>query len=96
MNQFGILFAEKALIDIELGAAYYNAQKNNLGKEFAEQVYLTISSLKTNPFISAIRYSAIRCAVVKRFPFVIHYSIDETNKLISILAIYNTHQKPLW
>lgn len=96
MSQFVIIFTEKALTEIELAVSYYRTQKDNLGKEFAEQVYTTIYSLKKSPYISAIRYSDIRCAIVKRFPFLVHYSVDEANKMITILAVFNTHKKPFW
>jgi hypothetical protein len=96
MRKYKFVFSPHAINDIEQACAYYNEQQKNLGKRFVKQVDTTIESIRQSPFYSGIRYDHVRCAVVPKFPFLIHYTIDEKQKLVTIAAVYNTHQQPLW
>jgi hypothetical protein len=41
-------------------------------------------------------FDNVHCAAFKRFPFSVHYEIDESNKTILIVAVFNTWKKPFW
>ena len=47
------------------------------------------------PTASVIRYKNVRCKPIKRFPYLITYTIDETTKSIAILRVFNTYQEPI-
>src|SRR5580658_7060304 len=96
MTRYKVIFSPHALDDIENACEYYNEQQRNLGKRFVKQVESTLQSIRTNPFYTSIRYYTIRCAVVSKFPFLIHYTIDEKDNIITITAVYSTYQEPLW
>lgn len=49
-----------------------------------------------SPSSSEKRYKNIRCKSVKRFPFLITFTIDEINQSVNILRVFNTYQEPLW
>jgi hypothetical protein len=44
---------------------------------------------------SSIRYDNIRVKPVDTFPYTIHFTIADDNRVI-ILRVFNTNQKPLW
>jgi toxin ParE1/3/4 len=79
--------------DIQNNIDWYNEQQKNLGKKFLDEIKTYIQKLKSNPFFQ-IRYDNVRCLPLKKFPFMIHYTIDEDGKLIIIRAILNTHRNP--
>lgn len=77
MAKYKVSIDKDALNDIQLAAHWYNDQVDDLGKKFQRQVSLLINHLKHNPKIHQVRFADVRCALVKRFPFLIHYSVDE-------------------
>jgi hypothetical protein len=96
MKRFKLQFSPHALNDIEEATAYYNLQQPGLGKRFAKQVLVITQSIKTNPEFASVRYDDIRCAAVAKFPFLVHYTFEKENNLVTILAVYSTYRDPLW
>ena len=83
--------------DIHQAAKWYNNQKNGLGKQFTLRVRQRISELKRNPFTCQVRYKKVHTAIVSQFPFMIHYTINQDNKTIEVIAILSTHRDPkIW
>ncbi len=85
-----------AHLDIQDGIAWYKTQQIGLGRKFHSEIKLSLENLKTNPF-NQIRYKGIRCLPVKKYPYMIHYSVDEDKKLITVQAVFNTSRDPkIW
>jgi toxin ParE1/3/4 len=96
MRKYTLVFSPQAINDIEAAVNYYNEQQKGLSKKFATQVQLALKAIKRNPLFVSIRYEDIRCAQVPKFPFLIHYTIDEVSNTVTIAAVYSTYQLPLW
>ena len=90
---FRILIDEDVRTDIQESIDWYNEQKQGLGKQFYSQVKATINRLKSNPFFQ-IRYDDVRCLPIKRFPFMIHFTVDESQKNVVIRAVFHTSRDP--
>lgn len=69
MKSFAVAFSPFALDDIEQAVDYYNQLQPGLGQRFSQQVYLSFTAIKRNPFFATVRYDNIRCAQVKKFPY---------------------------
>lgn len=94
---YKIKIDEDALADLREIVVWYNDQVQNLGIRFHKQVKSQINSLKTQPYISSIRYNDIRCMLVKKFPFMIHYTVNEESKIVEIYSIFHTSRNPqIW
>jgi hypothetical protein len=52
-----------------------------------------LKSLQINPFFH-IRYDNIGCLPFEVFKYMIHFSIDEPNKTVIVLAVISTYQDP--
>lgn len=97
MEKYSIKIDEETLNDLREIVIWYNNALNDLGLRFHKQVKSQINSLKKNPHIYAIRYSDTRCLLVKKFPFIIHYSINEESFIVEIYAIFHTSRNPqIW
>lgn len=96
MKKYRVIFSPHALTDLEDAVYYYNEQQKGLGKRFAGQVQLALKSIKTNPHFASFRYEDVRCAQVPKFPYLVHYTIDETTRTVLIAAVYGTRQEPFW
>lgn len=97
MANYKINVAPDALQDIQEATDWYNEQLSGLGSRFQKQVVKQINSLKANPLGYATRYAEVRCMLVKKFPFMVHFTLDEKQKLIEVFAIFHTSRNPkIW
>ena len=83
----------RAIKDIQEAIDYYDEQLISLGEKFETYLNKYIKSLSKNPFFQ-IRYDNIRCLLLKKNPFMIHYTVDENIKAVYIHAIINTSKDP--
>jgi toxin ParE1/3/4 len=91
--KFVIRIESEALQDIQSAIDWYEFQQEGLGKKFYATLENTFEMLKTNPFYQN-RYSNIRCLPLHKFPFMVHFSIDEANDVVIIRAVFNTSLDP--
>lgn len=92
MYQVNILPAAK--LDISAAANWYNSKQHDLGKQFVQEIRSKTLLIKHNPKIYPVRYENIRTTILDIFPFMIHYSIDESNNTILIVGIFHTSLNP--
>ena len=90
---FVIRIEPEALQDIQLAIDWYDLQQRGLGEKFYNYLDSVLGSLAINPYYQ-IRYSNIRCLPLQKYPFMIHYSIDESKAIVIIRAIFNTSLDP--
>lgn len=96
MTSFKIKIETFAKLDIQEGIRWYNSKKKGLGKEFHQEVKDHFDILKEIMFFQ-VRYGEVRSLPLKRFPYMIHYSVDEEKELIIVRAVFNTHKSPeIW
>ncbi len=83
---------KRALNDIQQ-ALNYDKIDTNIDDKFYTQLKKAISDIANNPFYQ-IRYSNIRCLLIKKFPYMIHFQANEKKNTVIIRAIINTHKNP--
>ena len=76
--------------DIKETNDFYNSRKKGLGKEFVNTVKLEFRTILQNPLLYEIKYKITRIAFMKRFPFRIHFEIQENTNHIVVKGIYHT------
>jgi len=92
MHKFIIL--PLARDDIREAARWYNKQSPGLGKKFTAEVRESVRFIRQNPTACNIRYDKVRTVVLKVFPFMIHYTIDEASKTVVISSVLHTSRDP--
>ncbi len=86
-----------AFNDIQNTSEWYEMQSKGLGLRYKNQTKKQINSLKKNPYLFSIKYDEIRCRKIEKFPFLIHYTIDDELKLVNVFAIFHTSRSPeIW
>lgn len=93
MQPFEIKIHDRAIQDIWEGFNYYEEKQTGLGIRFNRSVFIAFESLKLNPFYQ-VRYSTFRCLPLKRFPYMIHFEIDEQLKRVNVYAVVNAYLDP--
>lgn len=84
-----------ALKDIQEATDWYNKIVKGLGARFQKQVKKQINILKTQPTAFSIRYSNVRCMLIKKFPFLIYFTVDKKLHTVEVFAIIHTSRDPL-
>ena len=75
--------------DLDEAAAWYERQRAGLGSEFVAEVARVLPSLAENPFLNSRRHRGkhIRWRYPERFPYRIIYRVDETEKVVVVVAV---------
>jgi hypothetical protein len=73
---------------------YYEEKINGLGDKFRKEVYHFISLIISNPFHYPLKSKKQREVVLKKFPFLILFRIEENTKIIYVSSIFHTNRNP--
>ncbi len=97
MKQYKIQIDIDALEDIQNATDWYNLVSKGLGTRFQKQVKTQINTLSKHPLAYGIRYSTVRGMLIKKFPFLVHFTVDETKNVVKIFAVFHTSRNPeIW
>ena len=91
---FEIFIEPRAIQDIQRAIDYYEEELTGLGERFEAALNKHILSLEKNPFFR-IRYDNVRCLPLKTFPFMLHFTVDEIRKSVTIYAVFHTSLNPV-
>ncbi|MGV8829666.1 MAG: type II toxin-antitoxin system RelE/ParE family toxin [Breznakibacter sp.] len=91
---YNVKIEPQALADIQEISDWYNNKLVGLGKRFQNAVIKQIDDLRKNPYVCAIRYYEIRCKLINRFPYMVHFYINEKSKTVEVLAVISTSRYP--
>ena len=85
-------FTFRANFDTIIAYEFHESRRQNLGERFLYELENCYKSIILNYTTYKVVHKIYRQAVVKKFPFVILYSVDE--KDIVITAVFNTSKNP--
>ncbi|MBU0696627.1 MAG: type II toxin-antitoxin system RelE/ParE family toxin [Bacteroidetes bacterium] len=83
--------AKKEFID---AYDFYEEQIFGLGDKFRREVYYFVSLIIKNPLSYPLKSKKLREVVLKKFPFIIIYRIEDTNSTIYVSSIFHTKRNP--
>ncbi|MFN5442846.1 MAG: type II toxin-antitoxin system RelE/ParE family toxin [Crocinitomicaceae bacterium] len=89
--KYNLFLDPRAIDDIQSAIDYYNDQSNGLGEKFEKHLNTYILSISKNPFFQ-VRYDNVHCLPMKKYPFMIHFTIE--NESIYIHAVLHTKLNP--
>lgn len=94
---YKIKIDHEALLDLQEIIDWYNLQEEGLGIRFFKQIKSQINSLKKSPLVYANRYADVRCMIIKKFPFMVHYTVNLNQQTVVIFAIFHCSRNPkIW
>lgn len=97
MNDYQVKIMPVAQSDINEVVEWYNDRKKGLGKIFYLELKARIEYVRKNPFHYQIQYKNIRNAIINRFPYFVHYHVDDEKKLIIIFGVTHMSRDPsIW
>ena len=90
---FTIKIEPEARNDIQEAIDWYNEQQTGLGRVFHAVVKDHIITLQKNPYYQ-VRYDDVHCLQLKNFPYMIHFTINESGQQVKIHGVFNTFRDP--
>jgi toxin ParE1/3/4 len=91
---YKIVVTPEAFNEIQEAYVYYkNVAGQKVARSFSSKLKSSFKSLKKNPFYE-FKIKDYRSFPVNKFPYIIIFQIDETQKYIRILSIFNSSQDP--
>jgi hypothetical protein len=88
MKDFIFVYTSASIEHIKGIVRWYNERQKGLGQRFKSHLKDELRLVKKNPFYLSFRYDNIRFAVLKKFPYAAHYSVDEQKRLIIVHAVF--------
>ncbi len=92
---YRLLYFEEVLTDIRQAKQWYGEQSKGLEIRFAKAIEKVISQILKTPLAFAVKYKNIRIAHPRRFPYNIHFYVDDPNAFVIIIAIVHGKSHPL-
>ncbi len=97
MKAYKLVIDVGALQDIQDTTDWYNEQSHGLGGRFQKQAKSQINTLKEHPLAYSIRYTDVQCMLIKKFPFLVHFIVDDTKLTVEVFAVIHTSRNPkIW
>lgn len=94
MKRYKLKITAEADQEIQQAIDYYNSCSKGLGKRFYLDLQEQFARIRKNPFARAVRYDDVRFALLDRFPYAAHFTIDEPARTIRVQAVLSQHQDP--
>ena len=89
---YEVMISPIAKADVRKAVAYYKKEASlKVAQNFVEDYELTLKKIAQNPFFQ-IYYKDFRGLTFSKYPYIIFFQIDETNKLILVKAVFNASQ----
>ena len=89
---YQVFFSDQAQQDIQKAYNWYELQQLGLGERFYHSIELSVSLIKTSPFTYPQKHKHTHEIVLKTFPFIFIYLIEDKN--IFVQAVFAALQHP--
>ena len=90
---YKITVSPRAQKEIENAIDYYALYSVDAPVNFIESLKEAYETLETNPFFR-VRYKNIRALKIKRFPYTLYFTVNETQSIVKILACFHNKRSP--
>lgn len=91
---YSIILSERALSELAESWGWYEDKQDGLGDKFRLEVDKSLLRIASNPFIGLRRRRIYLEVVVKRFPYLIIYKVDNRERVVFVSSIFHTSRRP--
>lgn len=92
---FVITTTANARRDIQQAIDWENGRQTNLGARFLNNLHIKLERLSQTPYIGSVRYENVRCTIIPVFQYMIHYTVNETAGVVTVLRVLHVKRKPI-
>jgi hypothetical protein len=83
-----------AIRDVQQAIDYYDGQQAGLGEQFENALNRQLLTLENNPFFQIRYHECVHCLPLKKFPYMVHFTVDDRIKLVTVRAVFHTSLDP--
>jgi hypothetical protein len=91
---FNVIVIDPVADEIQEAVDYYKGKQESLGAQFFSAAKKTLQSLENDALLYQEKYKDVRCIKVKKFPYLIHFKVNEKSNTVYIYALICTHKNP--
>ena len=96
-KKFKIEYNPDFFDDLVRSVDWYNEQSAGLGDRFCKSVKKQTAKLSTAALQYTVRYGNIRCLRIEKFPYLVHYRVNEQTGTVKVEALFHTSRDPkIW
>lgn len=88
----GLVLQNQAELDVDEAMSWYESERAGLGVEFLQDLNTLLERIEENPFQFPIVHTEMRRGMLRRFPYGVFFSVEDTE--IVVLAIVHLHRHP--
>ncbi|MCP5061249.1 MAG: type II toxin-antitoxin system RelE/ParE family toxin [Ignavibacteriae bacterium] len=88
-----ISYTDRAKDDVEIAFSWYENQKSGLGFDFLNSIEVSLNNISKFPKLYNNCYKNFRRSLIKKFPFAIFYTIEDSE--IIIHSVFDNRQDPI-
>lgn len=93
LKKYRIVILNRAKEEVDEVSLYYESIQKGLGKRFYKEFKTYSLTLNSFPFFE-VKYNIVRILPSNKFPYTIHFTIDEDQKKVFIQAVTCDYQNP--
>jgi toxin ParE1/3/4 len=90
---YNIIVSPRAQKEVEQAIDSYISNYDDIPNNFIKQLQKVYDILKINPFFR-IRYKNVRSLKIKKYPYSIYFSINESRNTVSVLSCFHNKRDP--
>ena len=90
---FVVKILKRADLELEEIFLYYESISNDLADKFLSEYENHLITLENIPFFQ-VKHNIIRKLPIKKFPYTIHFRVEENEKIVYIEAVSCDYQDP--
>lgn len=90
---FTLIVEPHVEFDIDNAVEFYTSKSKSLGTRFYESARAAIRSLETHAYYE-VKYDGVRTLLIKKFPYMIHFTINEKTRIVTVLAVICCYKNP--
>ena len=93
-NSFNIIVNDSVADEIQKAVDFYKEKQKSLGSHFYNTTKKVLKSLENDALLYQVKYKNIRCVKVNKFPYLIHYKVNEKENTVYVYALVCTYKNP--
>jgi mRNA-degrading endonuclease RelE of RelBE toxin-antitoxin system len=90
---YNIIVSPRAQKEVEQAIDSYISNYDDVPNNFIKQLQKVYDILKINPFFR-IRHKNVRSLKIKKYPYSIYFSINESRNTVSVLSCFHNKRDP--
>ncbi|MFN0031205.1 MAG: type II toxin-antitoxin system RelE/ParE family toxin [Flavobacteriales bacterium] len=92
-KKYVVVMDRRAEKEIGESFIYYQKISLRLAQRYYKAIKQAAKDLESHPHYQ-LKYDDYRCHAVRGFPFLLHYKVDETHRIVRIGGVIHTSRNP--